>query len=209
LKKKEPSTLKKHFVNVRSDECNDAKVEKPNMLIRFANYTAASWLLTQEPQQWHTIVILNSGVDPTDFVQTQSLSYLTLRFDDIEEARSSKQLPTKDVIAQGIMFARGKYKLLVSCHAGQGRSAALAYVIGCQAHGPAEAVKMLNPMRHRPNRRVVALGAEVIDIPEALTTLDEWRRTHAYIQLSDYYDEIERELEALEAQGASNRICRY
>jgi len=36
---------------------------------------------------------------------------------------------------------------------------------------------------------------------------DEWRRRHSHIQLSDYYDEMEKELEALEAQGASNRIC--
>jgi hypothetical protein len=55
---------------------------------------------------------------------------------------------------------------------------------------------------------VVSLGDALLGRPEILDEFDAWRRRCANIQLSDYYEEIEREFEALEAQGAVDRICR-
>jgi predicted protein tyrosine phosphatase len=175
--------------------------------IRIANYLAASFLLEREPAQWHALVVLDSGKQATDFVQTHARSFLYLRFDDVEEARTAKQAPTKTLIEQALTFARAKDKLLVSCRAGQGRSVALAYLIACRERGVPEALKLLDATRHRPNRLVVALGGALVEGPGVLEHFDEWRRGHSHIQLSDYYDDIEKEFEALEAQGARNRIC--
>jgi predicted protein tyrosine phosphatase len=177
------------------------------MEIRIAGYVAASHLLAQEPHQWHAIVMLDSGEEATGFVQTHARSHLYLRFDDVEEHRANRQSPSKGLIEQALEFAKGKDKLLVCCRAGQARSVALAYVIACRERGVQEALKLLNPTRHRPNRLVVTIGDAVLGVPAVLDEFDEWRRRHADIRLSDYYDEIEREFEALEAQGASNKIC--
>ncbi len=95
----------------------------------------------------------------------------------------------------------------MSCRAGRGRSVALAYVICCRQYGVAEALKLLDPTRHRPNRLVVRLGDSLLDSIGVLDSFDGWRRQHAGIPLSDHYDEMEKEFEALEAQGATNRIC--
>jgi predicted protein tyrosine phosphatase len=175
--------------------------------IRVGGYLAASFVLEQEPNQWHTIVVLDSEMRATDFVKSHARSCCYLWFDDVESPRPGKEQPSKVMIEQGLNFARGKDKLLVSCRAGQGRSVALAYLVGCQEYGAERAVELLNPTRHRPNRLVVTIGSSLLETPEVLGRFDEWRRQHSHIQLSDYYDEIEREFEALEAQGASNRIC--
>jgi predicted protein tyrosine phosphatase len=175
--------------------------------IRIGSYVAASFLLEREPGQWHALVLLDSGKQATDFAQTHARSHLYLRFDDVEESRANKQSPTRDLIEQGLSFARGKDKLLISCRAGQGRSVALAYVISCREHGVPEALKLLDPTRHRPNRLVVMIGDTLLETLDVLAPFDEWRRQHAHIRLSDYYDDMEKEFDALEAQGASDRIC--
>jgi predicted protein tyrosine phosphatase len=175
--------------------------------IAFAGYVAASYKLEREPKQWHVIVLLDSGKQATDFVEQQALSNLVLRFDDVEEPRPNMLAPTRTQIAQALNFARGKVKLLVSCRAGRGRSAALAFLIACQAHGTDEALKLLDPTRHRPNRLVVSLGDTLLTAGTALRAFDGWRERHAHVNLSDYYDEMEKEFDALEALGAVNRIC--
>lgn len=177
------------------------------MEIRTGSYAAASLLLEREPNQWHTIVVLDSDKQVTDFVERHARSHLVLRFDDIEEPRANRRAPSEALIEQGLNFARGKDKLLVSCRAGQGRSVALAYVIGCREHGVQNALQLLNPTRHRPNRLVVTIGDVLLETLDVLGQFDEWRRRHSHVRLSDYYDEMEKEFEALEAQGASNRIC--
>ena len=177
------------------------------MGIVIGGYAAASLRLVREPKEWHALVLLDSDKQATDFVANHSCSHLYLRFDDIEDARPGMQLPTRSQIAQALEFAKGKDKLLVSCRAGRGRSVALAYVIGCREFGIVEALKLLDPTRHRPNRLVVRLGDSLLDSVGALDSFDGWRRQHAGVKLSDYYDEMEKEFEALEAQGATNRIC--
>jgi predicted protein tyrosine phosphatase len=175
--------------------------------IRIASYVAASFLLEREPNQWHALVMLDSGKEATDFVKTHARDHLYLRFDDIEEPRTNKQTPTKMLIEQGLNFAKGKDKLLVVCRAGQGRSVAMAYLICCREHGVTEALNLLDPTRHRPNRLVVTIGDALLEAVDVLEQFEDWRRRHSHIRLSDYYDEIEKEIDTLEAQGATNRIC--
>ena len=178
------------------------------MQIRVAGYLPASFLLERESGQWPALVILDSAADvAADFLAAHATSHCVLRFDDVLEDRGKRRAPSREWIKRGLDFARGKERLLVSCRAGQARSAALAYVIGCREHGAAEAIRFLDPTRHRPNRLVVELGAGLVDAPGLLGRFEEWCDRHAHIKLSDYYDEIEKEIVALEAQGACNRIC--
>jgi predicted protein tyrosine phosphatase len=165
--------------------------------IRIASYVAASFLLESETGEWHTLAVLDSGKKATNFVAEHARSYCYLRFDDIEEPRTNKELPSKTMIELGLNFAHGKDKLLISCRAGQGRSVGLAYLISCREHGVQEAIKILNPTRHKPNRLVITIGDQLLNVPNVLTQFDEWRRRNAHLRLSDYYDEIEKELDTL------------
>jgi hypothetical protein len=82
----------------------------------------------------------------------------------------------------------------------------MAYLICCQERGPAEAVKLLDATRHRPNRRVIEIGDALLGDPEILDQFQAWQERHSHIKLSDYYDQLEKEFDALEAQGARDRI---
>jgi predicted protein tyrosine phosphatase len=172
------------------------------MEIRVCGYVAASLLLEQEPNQWDVLVILDTGINPTDFVAQHTLRHLFLFFDDIEEPRQGKQLVTSHLVKQGLDFAAGKEKVLVTCRAGQSRSAAMAFLIACECMGRQQAIEILDPTRHRPNRRVIEVGGH----HEALAYFDEWRVCHSHVRLSDYYDRLEREFAAMEARGARDRI---
>ncbi|WP_165248887.1 hypothetical protein [Paludisphaera soli] len=176
------------------------------MEIRIAGYLAASHLLEREPGRWHAVVILGAETESTGYAETRALSCLYLRFDDVLDPRPGKITPTRDALRRGLDFATAKDKVLVTCRAGQGRSAALAYLIACQVRAPAEAITLLDATRHSPNRLVVKLGATALGDPTILDRFDEWRRDDSRIRLSDHYDEIEAEFDELERRGARNRI---
>ena len=176
------------------------------MAVRICSYVSGSFLLEREPTQWDALVMLDSGMDPTGFVEAHARSHLYLCYDDIEQERSGKRPPTPGLIGKGLEFARGKEKLAVCCRAGRGRSAAMAYLIACQERGPAEATKLLDPIRHRPNRLVVSIGDSLLGNVDVLGEFDEWLRRHAHIRPCDYYDQLEAELDALVREGATNRI---
>lgn len=174
--------------------------------MRILGYPAASLLLEQEPKQWHALVVLDSAKKPTSFVAERALSHLYLHFDDIERPQPTKEVPTQAFIEQGLQFARGKEKLLVSCRAGRGRSVAMAYLIGCQEWGVEEALTLLDATKHRPNRLVVEIGDALLENPAVLDRFTDWRERHRHVLLSDFYDQWEKEFDALEALGARDLI---
>lgn len=176
------------------------------MEVKIAGYAAASHLLEREPGRWHATVILGSGIESSGYAEARTRSCLCLRFDDVLGPQPGGIVPTQEAVRRGLDFARGKDKILVSCRAGQGRSAALAYPIAYQDRSPDEAISLLDATRHAPNRLVVKLGAAVLGDLAILDRFDEWRRDHRDIRLSDYYDEIETEFEELERQGARDLI---
>jgi len=176
------------------------------MNLRIAGYVAGSLLLEQEPDRWRALVMLDTGARATEFVPGHTRSHLFLQFDDIESPELGRRAPRWEQVAEGLRFAHGKDNLLVCCHAGRGRSAAMAYLICCQERGVSEAVGLFDPTRHRPNRLVIRLGDALLGNPQILDRFDAWRKAHANIKLSDYYDQLEEEYEELMAQGASDRI---
>ena len=64
----------------------------------------------------------------------------------------------------------------------------------------------LDPGRHIPNSLVIQLGANRLEMPEIEAAFNRWRNDHANAVLSDYYDEVEKEIDQLEASGVVNRI---
>ena len=176
------------------------------MEIRIHGYLAASFFLEQEPSRWDALIILDSKLSATPFVQSHARRHAFLRFDDIERPTEGRQLVTRDDVAQGLEFAVGSDRLLISCRAGQSRSAAMAYLIACRENGVASALALIDPTRHVPNPLIVRLGAGVLDMPEAVDAFERWRQDNRHVSLSDYYDDLEREFDDLESRGAVNRI---
>jgi len=176
------------------------------MKIVIRNYLAGSLLLEEEPNAWDAIVILDSGLAHSDFVAQYARKYIYLRFDDVTDATSGKRLPTSDDIRAALEFSEESENLMVCCRAGQSRSAAVAFVIGCQRLGSETADRILNAKRHAPNSLIVELGAMLIDDPFVLQAFAKWQQANEHVKLSSYVDEIEREFDKLELQGARNRI---
>jgi predicted protein tyrosine phosphatase len=176
------------------------------MEFRICGFVPGSWLLEQEPNQWNALIILDWGKRATSFVAAHACSHCYLHFDDVENPQPGKQPPTSILVEQGLAFARGKDKLLVSCRAGQSRSVAMAYLICCQERGAADAVNLLDPRKHRPNRRVIEIGDALLGDPEILDRFQAWRDRHSSIKLSDFHEQLEKEFVELEAQGAQDRI---
>ena len=181
-------------------------IEIDCMEIRIHSYLAASFLLEQEPSRWDALVILDSKVSAAGFVQSQARRHTFLRFDDVDRAKEGRQVVTPDQLVQGFEFALESKQLLVSCRAGQSRSAAMAFLIACHNIGVDAALELIDPTKHVPNALVVSLGARVLDMPEALDAYEKWRYDNRHISLSDHYDQLECEFDALEARGAVNRI---
>lgn len=111
-----------------------------------------------------------------------------------------------NAVQSALQFAINKDKLIVSCRAGQSRSAALAYAISFQNNGLAAANSLLNPTRHKPNHSVIELASRFIDDPNFLSAFQRWADQHASIKLMDHLDEIEAEFDVLESLGARNLI---
>jgi predicted protein tyrosine phosphatase len=176
------------------------------MKIVIRNYLAGSFLLEQQPNAWDAIVILDSGLSHTPFVAEQARKHIYLRFDDIVNENRGKRAPTSNDVRTAIEFASGSDHLMVCCRAGQSRSAAIAFVIGCQRLGTEPACELLDPKRHTPNSLIINLGATLIDSPLMLQAFAKWQTENKDVKLLNYVDDIEREFDELERQGAQNRI---
>ena len=176
------------------------------MEIVIRNYLSGSFLLAGEPREWDAIVILDSNLRESSFVEQHSHRHLILRFDDVTKSDSRKLPPSLNDVAEAFEFAATSKKLMVCCRAGQSRSAALAFSIGYRFLGNEAAISLWNPKRHSPNQLVIELASQLMEDPDFLMTVHNWRTENQNISLSDYLDEIEAEFDELEAQGATNRI---
>ena len=177
-----------------------------NIVIR--SYLAGSFLLESEPKTWDAIVILDSRISPTDFVDHHARRHVYLRFDDVVTETRDKQAPTPDDLQIALEFSASSDNLMVCCRAGQSRSAATAFLINYHRFGKDAAHNLLDPKRHVPNSLVIDCGARFLNDPHVLTAFDDWRSEHQGIDFFDYVDDIEREIDELERQGACNRIVK-
>ena len=175
-----------------------------NIVIR--NYLSGSFTLESEPNRWDAIVILDSGLVPSDFVAQHATRFLYLRFDDVISESHGKRLPTGDDLQAALDFARQSENLMVCCRAGQSRSAATAFLICHEMNGADAARALLDPKRHIPNPLIIDMGARLAGDGMVGKTFQKWQADHKHVKLSDYYDDIENEFDELERQGARNRM---
>ena len=100
---------------------------------------------------------------------------LRLDFDDVFRVTADSREPRAEDVRRVLEWAKDKSEIVVHCHAGYSRSAAVAYLIECLAVGPHEALKVLDYKKQCPNELVVELGAEVMNDACVLDAYWEWR----------------------------------
>ena len=176
------------------------------MEIEIHNYLSCSFRLEKEPGKWDAIVILDSTLPMSEFVDANTNRALQLVFDDISEPTTGKVAPERQHIAEALEFSASSSKLLVCCRAGQSRSAATAFIIAFELLGSNQALRLLNPKRHSPNFRVIRIADELVQRPGILNTYDDWRIERGDLRLTDCLDEIEAEYDELVRFGATDRI---
>jgi predicted protein tyrosine phosphatase len=131
-------------------------------------------LLARDPGRYDLLLVTNPGVKPPAGVPALVRRMLHLQFDDTAVPRRKKRLPTTEDVCQALEWSEPGADLVVACHAGVSRSAALAYVIRCRDWSPRRAIRILTRTRHRPNALIVRLGAELLDDPQVYQTFATW-----------------------------------
>ena len=112
------------------------------------------------------------ALHPLDPLLRNAKSFVRVWFDDIwlpAHTLDGSMLPSRKEVERALVWAKGvgaDGNFLVHCHAGVSRSSALAYLIACLFASPDEAIKVLNPLLHHPNEKVVQLGAEILGDPQ-------------------------------------------
>lgn len=102
---------------------------------------------------------------------------LTLVFWDLNKPLAAyTELATTEDVLKALQFSMDHEDLIVACAAGISRSSALAYVIARTRMPKEEALKILSPDLHWPNRHVLKIGEEIIGYP----VLDEINKAGFY-----------------------------
>ena len=176
------------------------------MDIAIRNYLAGSHLLESDANSWDAIIILDSNLRESGFVENHARNSVILRFDDVTTPARGKHPPVVEQVNSALEFASDSDRLMVCCRAGQSRSAAIAFSVAFQKLGHDSAVNLLNPKRHSPNSLIIDLAATIIDDPMFSTVFHRWNKANSHVKLTDYLDEIENEMNTLESKGVRNRI---
>lgn len=96
-------------------------------------------------------------------------------YHDVEFSIAHMDPPKIYHVQKALDFAKGRDKLIVACQAGISRSSATAYVVKTAEVGPVEALKVLNPKVHQPNMAVVRHGADILNEPDMVHLVQEWK----------------------------------
>lgn len=131
-------------------------------------------VLSAEPGVLDLLLVTNPGTDPPADVLSLARRVLLLQFDDFTEARPGVVLPSTEDVQKALDWSAGGGDLVVCCHAGVSRSAALAYIIRCRDWSPEKALDILTPGWHRPNALIVRLGAALLGQPGVLDAWATW-----------------------------------
>ena len=112
------------------------------MKIEIHSYLSCSHLLQTKPNAWDVLLIRDSKIPESEFVTENAVNSLQVQFDDVTFPKPNKVLPSATVIEEAIWFGLSSEELIVSCRAGQSRSAAIAFSIGfekvLERHSPHE-----------------------------------------------------------------------
>ena len=102
---------------------------------------------------------------------------LTLRLpmDDVSRDEADWRAPRVEQVQHALKWSDGRRRLLVCCHMGISRSSALAVVIAAIRYGVDEAMKLLSPHEHSPNREIIRLGSYLIGLPSLVDRINKFR----------------------------------
>jgi len=96
------------------------------------------------------------------------------KFDDITAPEDGWIVPGAEHVRRILGWSEEKGNIAVHCTAGISRSPAIAYLIACQRISPQQAVKILDPAMHSPNRLIIKLGMEVMGDEAVMTEYVKW-----------------------------------
>ena len=147
----------------------------------------AQQFLADCPGEFHCLVITDASYPFPEEISEWSRDILHLAFDDASFPSGLHQLADLTIVQKGIAWAEGRDKLLIACHAGISRSAAFAFLIACTDRPPEQALRILDPMLHRPNDLVVFLGAKALRNRMIWDMFLEWCREH---KIEDWYQRL-------------------
>lgn len=138
----------------------------------------------EETQQAYDIID-SSGID----------NLYVANFDDLEfelDPKYGKQEkpPEQNQIEDILKWAKKKMDsgisyFVVHCTAGISRSSATAILIKA-LHNPEEAMKVINPLLHSPNRRVIEFGEKIIDNLSVSDDIDKMEKEYSETFLHNY-----------------------
>jgi predicted protein tyrosine phosphatase len=141
---------------------------RSNIKIKICDQKTACRILSKKTD-FHVVSIRTSfETEPLIFDSfiTKYQSIIKPRFDDVDKLfpieDADLKPPENEDIEKIIRWSEGKNKFLIHCWAGISRSAAIAYLIACSKMPVTNAVKILNPKQHKPNRLILKFGEEIL-----------------------------------------------
>jgi len=147
----------------------------------------------------HLVVSINdSSIEKKHMQQfkCKCKQMLSLHFSDLNDSELNYYLnkniiiPKKIHMKKILKFTDNDEPVIVHCFAGIARSSASAYLIACQrTNDPNEAIKVLDPKLHYPNKYLIKLGAEILNNPYIVECFEKWN--YDMIQKNkDQFDDI-------------------
>ena len=149
------------------------------MDITICGHRRAAEILSESPNQLDIIFITSPdapfAVAGADSIPGLAREICEIRFHDVSQQIAHLNPPDRHHVQKALDFAKGRDKLIVACQAGISRSSATAYVIQASEVGSKEALKILDPAVHNPNAAVIRHGSVILDDPEMIWIVNEWK----------------------------------
>ncbi len=120
-------------------------------------------ILTRYPQEIDALIIVDPKKLIPTFVCELAKSWIQFEFYDTSEL--SVLSVQKQHIEKTLEWSENKERILIACHLGVSRSSAIALLIATKEWGFEKAVKILIPKLHMPNRLILKLGGEMLNLP--------------------------------------------
>jgi predicted protein tyrosine phosphatase len=134
-------------------------------------------LLKAKYRQYNVILFTNHTCEPSQYIKTHAKKFLHLAVNDVDDPRDEYG-PRINHVEMILDWVKANIcdKLICCCYMGVSRSSATAYIVGSSLWGPTQALSLLTPRRHWPNRLIVYLGSLVLQNCNIWTTFVEWQK---------------------------------
>lgn len=162
---------------------------KKNTEITIWSLKGITCLIREMPTAYNIISIRNSDMAQPEYevfdkFRPNYAGIITEYFDDIVTPQDGFTAPTQEDISRILKWAMDKELIAVHCGAGISRSSAIAYLIACHRSSPKEALKVLDPMKHSPNRLILYIGMEVLGDKAVMSEYMGWfDRSYAHVKM--------------------------